>query len=164
MFRRLDCIALVVLFGLLWTGRVVAVAPEIKDDGKFFSADAVKKANDIIRRIAQSTDVDLFIETLPALSGEQAEKLKNMSPAERNKFFTSVAKDRAAAVAVHGIYILVTREPKHLEISLRHGPREFTRKDLDKLKSMLITDFRAQKYDDGLLKAVKFVQEKLTPP
>lgn len=161
MYHRMVGTALVVSLALLWTGRAVAVAPKIEDEGKFFSADAVKKANEIIRRIAQRTDLDLFIQTLASVPGEQGEKLKTMSPTERESFFRNWAKERAAADAVHGIYIVVTRDPRHLEIQVRHGPRQFTSEDLQKLKQMLIRDFRAMKYDDGLLNAVKFVDEKM---
>ena len=44
---------------ILGANRAIAVAPEIKDDGKFFSADAVKKANAEIRAIARKYDKDV---------------------------------------------------------------------------------------------------------
>jgi len=156
-------IALPLLLGLLCAGSARAVAPEIKDEAKFFSPDAVKKANEMIRQLARRTGFDLLIETLPAPPGEQADKLENMSPADRNKFFSTLAKQRANEVAVRGIYVLVTRTPPHLELAARKLPRQFTRQDFDKLRSTLIEAFRAKKYDDGLLNAVKMVQEKLTP-
>ncbi len=155
-------VVLLLLLGLLWAGSACAVAPEIKDEAKFFSPDAIKKANELIRQLARRTGFDLLIETLPAPPGEQADKLEKMSPADRNKFYASLAKQRANEVAVRGIYVLVTRTPPHLELAARHLPRRFTRDDFDKLRSMLIEAFRAKKYDEGLLNAVKMVQDKLT--
>ena len=50
-----------------WLGLIApafaAVAPLIKDGGKFFSADAVAKANEKIKKIAQTYNKDLLIET-----------------------------------------------------------------------------------------------------
>ena len=158
-----------ILLGMLaFCGRSAAVAPEIKDEGKFFSADAVKKANKQIREIARKYDRDLLIETFAAVPGDQTERLKAMSREERDKFFLNWAQDRAEAAVVHGVYVLICKDPSHLEVVGRtpSSKRMRVRSELDKqafekLRDLLLKDFRDKHYDEGLQAAVNFVEEKL---
>jgi hypothetical protein len=161
MQRVVPVVAVVAL--LTYAAGARAVAPEIKDEGKFFSPDVVKKANESIRQLARRTGLDLLIETMNSPPGESADKLKAMAPMERDRFYGRLAKERADNVAVRGIYILITHEPARLEIEYRRCPTRFSREDRSQLKSMLIRDFRAKKFDEGLQNAVKFVADKLTP-
>src|SRR6516162_8144247 len=141
----------VVLGALTFAGRAAAVAPEIKDDGKFFSAEAVKKANKQIREIARKYDRDLLIETVAAVPGDQAERVKGMSAQERSKFFYNWASDRAEAAVVHGVYILICKEPSRLEIVITPRARKaFDREAFDKLRDSLLKSFREKHYDEGL--------------
>jgi uncharacterized membrane protein YgcG len=146
---------------LAFTSRVAAVAPEIKDGGKFFSAEAIQKAAKQIRDIAHDYDRDLLIETFATIPGEQAERVKALSPEERAKFFHNWATDRAEAAVVHGVYILVCKEPRFLEIVFTsRGRAAFDRPAFEKLRAMLVKAFREQHYDEGLLSAVQFVRER----
>jgi len=161
--HRLPVVAGVTLLAAICASPTRAVAPQIKDDGKFFGADAIKKANEQIRDIARRSGLDLLIETIATLPDDQAAKVKAMSPAERGEFFAKLARARREEAVVRGIYILVCREPPHVDV-LVHMPRggAFSPEDRQKLTSQLIHDFRDKHFDEGLAKAVKFVQEKLT--
>src|SRR5438874_7743 len=75
-------------------GAAPAVAPEIKDEGKLFSPEAVKKANEEIRDLARKYDRDLLVETFPNVPDNQAEKVKAMPRADREKFFRDWAAKR----------------------------------------------------------------------
>jgi uncharacterized membrane protein YgcG len=151
------------LTGFVVVGTAAAVAPEIKDEAKFFSPEAVKKANKQIREIAQKSGKDLLVETLPAVPGDQAAKVKAMSIEEREKFFHNWAADRAQAAVVNGVYILVVKDPPHLEIEITPKARSsFNKEDFDKLRSMLLGKFRAKQFDEGLQEAVRFVDEKFS--
>jgi uncharacterized membrane protein YgcG len=143
-------------------GPAFAVAPEIKDDGKFFSADAIKKANEEIRDIARKYDRDLLVETIMTLPDDQAAKVKAMSREEREKFFYSLAEKRAEAAVVNGVYILVCRDPAHVQVVVT--PRARAMLDTQargRLAQLLVSKFREQRFDDGLAEAVQFVREKL---
>ncbi len=151
-----------ILSGLVLVGPAGAVAPEIKDEGKFFSADAIKKANKQIREIARKYDRDLLIETFPTVPGGQAERVKAMSPEERGKFFLNWANDRAEAAVVHGVYILVCKDPAHLEVVItKKAKAVFDKEAFHSLRDLLLKNFRAKHYDEGLQATVDFVQEKL---
>jgi uncharacterized membrane protein YgcG len=146
---------------LVFASRTLGVAPEIRDEGKFFSAEAVKKANKEIREIAKKYDRDLLIETFATIPGEQAERVKKMSAEERARFFRNWATDRAEAAVVHGVYILVCREPPFLEIIVTAKARQaFDQQAFEKLRTLLLTAFRDKRYDEGLQNGVNFVREK----
>jgi uncharacterized membrane protein YgcG len=149
------------MVALAFTGRALAVAPEIRDGGKFFGADAIKKANKEIREIAKQYDRDLLIETVATVPGDQAERLKAMSREDRAKFFRNWASDRADVAVVHGAYILVCKEPAFLEIVITEkGRPAFDKQAFEKLRDLLLTAFRDKRYDEGLQNAVAFVRER----
>lgn len=143
-------------------GSAAAVAPEIKDDAKFFSAETVKKANDQIKDIARKHGIDLLVETFQTVPGEQADKVKALDPTERTKFFQNWAKDRINHHVVNGVYVLICRQPPHIRVEV--SDRATTRfgggfgPDLGKL---LVAEFSKKQFDEALLKAIKQVQEKL---
>jgi len=153
--------ALALLVGLVVVQNGLAVAPEIKDEAKFFSADAIKKANKQIREIERKFGKDLLIETLPAVPADQAAKVKAMSPEEREKFFRNWAVDRAEAAVVNGVYIMIVKDPAHLEIEISSKARaSFSKEEFDKLRSALLGKFRNKQFDEGLQEAVRLVEER----
>lgn len=153
---------LVLAVASIATGGAAAVAPVIKDDGKFFSPEAVKKANEEIREIAKNYRADLLIETYESVPADQVDKVKAMSTRERSEFFRRWARARAEAEVVNGVYILICRNPSHLfvEPTLKFRSN-FDEETVKKLDSILLQDFREKHYDEGLAAAIKFVREKL---
>ena len=148
--------------GLVLASQASAVAPEIKDQGKFFSEEAVKKANKQIREIARKYEKDLLIETFATIPADQAARVKSMSNQEREKFFHNWAEDRAETAVVNGIYVLVCKDPAHLQIVVTKKARSrFDDEAYKKLRDLLLKEFRAKHFDEGLQATVNFVQEKL---
>src|SRR5207253_2342869 len=140
-----------VLMAALAASRALAVAPEIKDGGKFFSEEAIHKADKQIREIARKYDRDLLIETVATIPGEQAERVKALPKADRAKFFRNWASDRAEVAVVHGVYILVCREPAFLEIIITpRGRAALDNKATEELRDLLVQAFRDKHYDEGL--------------
>jgi hypothetical protein len=157
------CVALFCLtFGWALAGRAAAVAPEVKDDGKFFSADAVKKANEQVRELFRKYDRDLLFETFATVPADQAEKVKEMSSEERSLFFKKWAEQRMREAVVNGVYVLVTRQPAHIRVEVSAKARSaFGERDIPPLVQLLVEKFRAKQFDEGLLDAVKFVGDKM---
>jgi hypothetical protein len=152
---------LAVAVALTLAGRAAAVAPQIKDDGKFFSADAVKKANDDIREISRKYDKDLLVETFAGVPEAQKEKVAAMSRAERSNFVRAWARERAQANVVHGVYVLVCRSPAQLYVEVTpRGRAAIDEEARKKLIETLATNFQEQKFDEGLQAAVKFVRDR----
>ncbi len=157
---RLGRVAVVVAAWLAFLGRAGAVAPEVRDEGKFFSPEAIKKANEIIHAIALKYNRDVLVETLPAPPAD-AEKVKAMDRKDRVAYFHKLAEDRIKARAVHGVYLLVCKDPPHFRFEVTEDARGVINMEANmKLDKILLDDFRNKKYDDGLLAALKFLSEK----
>src|SRR2546430_858559 len=54
----------------LLAGAALAVAPEVRDQGKFFSPEALKKADEQIREIYRKYGQDVLVETFNTVPGE----------------------------------------------------------------------------------------------
>jgi uncharacterized membrane protein YgcG len=158
----LAALTLTCAWWLLLPDRAAAVAPVIVDGGEFFSADAVKKANEQIRELYRKYDRDLLIETFKTVPAELAEKAKSLSKEERDKLFETWAREQAEARAVNGIYILITREPPRLQVEVSPRFRSVVDgRSKDRLLNMLLNDFRNKNFDAGLDEAVKFMRVKM---
>jgi hypothetical protein len=121
----------------------------VKDEAKLFGEKAVKDANAIVAKIRETHETDLFIETL------------EKGPEDR-KEFPAWTRDRYNKIGVDGVYIVITKEPKHFEYYVGDKTREsglFTKSDRDEMGKMLrsLGDDR----DDTLLKVATFVQETM---
>jgi uncharacterized protein len=141
---------------LLTAGQAFAIVPQVKDDGKFFSADAVRKANEVIRELQHTHRVDLVIETMDKAPAG----IEGKSSSERNRLFGEWALRRFKELGIDGIYLLITRSPGHLQIEVGNDTqrRAFTLADRDKLRELLVRKFREKEYDAGLLEAVADVR------
>jgi hypothetical protein len=138
-----------------------AIAPVVNDRGKFFSSDAVKKANEALRGLYLN-EKDLLIETYEGVPADNVDKVKAMSKEERLKFFKKWAETRAEQRVVRGVYILICKEPTMIYVEVTPKVRSsFDEAARAKLRDKLVEDFRAKNFDDGLGNAVRFVKEKL---
>jgi hypothetical protein len=134
--------------------------PAIKDDGKFFTADGLEKANKKIREIYQNYKKDVVVETLPALSADQEKKLKDEG---KEKFFAQFAVSRAKELGVNGIYIVFCKKPTHLQVEMDPGTRKkaFTNADRKKLIEKIVARFKEEKFDAGLLDGLDVIESTL---
>ena len=147
---------------ILSAGTAHAVAPEVKDEAKFFSPETVKKANEEIRAIMRKYEKDVLIETFPSVPEGQLEKVKAMPPDERAQFFHTWATERMDARVVNGVYILVCKNPTRVQVEASAKARNvFDKRTMEKLSEMLVSRFQKKEFDDGILAAIQFVREKL---
>jgi uncharacterized membrane protein YgcG len=162
---RLNLMVVWLIGVALWmfvADRAAAVAPVIKDDAKYFSPEAIKKANEQIREIARKQGLDLLIETFESVPADQLEKVKGMSVKERADFFHQWARQRTEAEVVNGVYILICRNPPYLFVDVTTKARAAFGSDaISKLRSLLAQDFEQKHFDEGLEAGVKFVEETL---
>jgi uncharacterized membrane protein YgcG len=133
---------------------------EVKDEGGFFSAEALKKAIQEIVGIQQRYGKELVVETVKEIP---ADLKKDYTPAKRQEFFYKWARDRARAGKVNGVYVLICKDPSHLQVEVGNETQKkaFTIKDRDKMAQILLTKFREKKFDEGLSEAVKFFETTL---
>jgi uncharacterized protein len=137
-----------------------AVPPVVKDEGKFFSAEALDKANRKIKQIYQRFEKDVVIETFAAIPADLEKKYKEE---EKAPFFNEWARKRAEELGVNGIYILVCKKPGRVEVEVGNQTQKkaFTRNDRDSLVRKMLADFKEKKFDEGLLEGVELIESAL---
>ena len=147
---------------LALTAATSSVAPEIKDQGKFFSDEAIKKANEAIRHLALKYDRDVLIETYPTPPADQLDKFKELDAKERQTFFNKWALERAQFRVVRGLYILLCKEPHAIYIKVSPNSRKvFTDEFCDQLRLEMGKEFRKDRFDEGLTAGLHFIEERL---
>jgi len=134
--------------------------PPIKDDGKFFTKEGLEKANKKIRDIYQKYRKDVVIETLADLSEEQKKKLKED---KETKFFGSLAHNRINELGVNGVYMVISKSPRFLQIDMDPETRKkaFTNKDRGAAREKIFSQFRENKFDAGLIEALDAIEASL---
>jgi uncharacterized membrane protein YgcG len=132
----------------------------IKDDGHFFSAEALKKANATIAAIKERYNKDLAIETYAEIP---ADLKADYDADKKEQFFRTWGHERAAKLNLNGIIVLICRDPRHLEIGVgrKTVQKAFTSADRRKLTELMLTRFRKKEFDAGLLEGVEFVDKTL---
>jgi hypothetical protein len=134
----------------------------VKDEAKLFSAAGLQKALDEIYDVNFHHDVDLLVETVAAVPADQRDKVKQMSRNERTTFFQTWAADRARAAGLNGLYVLVCKDPAYIQVEVTPKFRAaFDDAARNRLADLLVGEFKAKRFDDGLLKAVTQVRGKL---
>jgi uncharacterized membrane protein YgcG len=140
-----------------------AVVPEIQDGGGFFKPETIAKANDLLAEIGKKHDKDLLVETYATVPADKVAAVKAMEKDARSQFFQEWANSRARRRRVNGVYILICKEPGHIQVEVGRETQKgaFTTKDRTRLQEILIGAFEKKEYDRGLIEAVEFVQKTL---
>jgi hypothetical protein len=155
--------AIVAVLVAIGSGRAGAVAPEIKDDAKLFSADTLKKANDELREIYTKYGRDFLMETFGTPPADQAEKVKTLQGKEKSDFFTKWALSRVKERAVNGVYVLFCKEPKFMVVGVTRRARSvLSSQDRKKIDEIIRQSIGEKKPDEGLLAAIKYTRERLS--
>jgi uncharacterized membrane protein YgcG len=138
----------------------VVFPPPIRDEGKFFSAEALEKANRKVRQIYQRFHKDVVIETFPAIP---ADREKNYQEEEKARFFNEWARKRAEELGVNGIYILICQKPGRVEVEVgdQTQKKAFSRNDRDQLVRKMLANFKEKKFNEGLLEGLDFIESTL---
>ena len=127
-----------------------------KDEGKFFGEEAWKKFGAAAERLVKERKTDLVVVTAEGPPKDDAETVKGMTPAEREKFFGRLVADRVKADKVSGVYLFVSKSPAFLYVEVT-GDAGLPDGFGPKLRAALLAAFREKKFDEGLTKAVNMV-------
>jgi hypothetical protein len=147
---------------LLLAAVAQAVAPEIRDDGKFFSAAALKKANELIAEMSRKHNVDFLVETYATVPADQVERVRFMDSGERGEFFKKWAMDRSKTRVVNGVYALICKEPEHFIVGITGtGVKAFPAGNRAKLEEAMRREFAEKRFDEGLFAGIRFAQDRL---
>jgi uncharacterized protein len=80
-----------------------------------------------------------------------------MDKAAREEFYAEWARERARALDVHGILILITREPTYLYVGAVGSDHSFTTEDVSQVKNRMLSDFKSREYNRGLIQTVQTI-------
>jgi hypothetical protein len=156
MALRFTALGLLLLVG---TGLAV-YPPGVKDDGKFFNPASLEAANKKVRAIYEKYHKDVVIETLDALSAEQAKELEKEGKA---KYFAKLADTRIKALGVNGVYILLSKKPTGVRVDADPATRKtsFTTEDCSEVVKRIVARFKADDFNGGLNDALEYVEKRL---
>jgi uncharacterized membrane protein YgcG len=149
-----------ILTGWLLTAGSAWAAPEIKDEAGFFKAETLKKANAMLQEIERKHKRDLVIETFKSVPAGMEAKATSKDNQVKTQFYEEWSRDLAREAHVNGVFVLMTRNPGHVEIVVgtETSHKLFTQEDRKKLQEILAGKFRERQFDEGLLEGITFVQ------
>lgn len=160
---RFNCLLLAL--AVAWMGLAARPAhavypPAIKDEGKFFTAKGLEKANQKIRDIYEKYRKDVVVETIDALGADQDKAFKEEGG---KKFFPKYALKRIKDLGVNGVYIVISKKPRYLQIEMDTNTRKtaFSNSDRDKAYKAFVEQFKNDEFDAGLLEALEAVEGSL---
>lgn len=148
------------LFALMLACPVAgAAAGGIRDHAAFFSEQAKAEAARGISEISRRFKKDLVVETFTQLPDDLRQGLNLQDKASINRVFDQWALRQARELKVNGVYVLLAKEPAHLQVVVgtQTQAQAFTLRDRDTLVSIMLGKLRQKQNDEALLEAVNFV-------
>ena len=136
-------------------------ASSVRDNGKFFTPEAIGQAENRIAQIRDKYHKDVVIETY----AEIPENKKTAYTAEtKNQFYADWLRERADSEHLDGIFMLATKQPGHLQVGASKqilSAGLFTRDDRDNVRDSMLGSFKRKEFDQGLLAGVNMIATAL---
>ncbi|HEV8060576.1 MAG TPA: TPM domain-containing protein, partial [Gemmataceae bacterium] len=152
------------LLAFAWcAGAAQPALADVRDKAELFKPETVSKADQIISQIEAKHKKEVIVETFASVPPGKEDEAKSKDDTVRNTFFQEWAVDRAQALNVNGIYILITKSPGHVQVEVGKNTaiRDFTRTERDHLRGLLVKAFGEKHFDAGLLEGVQYVQQTM---
>lgn len=152
-------VSIACLMVLLASGAALA-ASGVRDQAHYFSDSAISQAEQIIRQINHRHNKDVLIETLPSVPEELRSELEVKG---KQKFFEDWADQRALQQGANGVYVLICKEPPHLQAAVGSNTAQhlFTTEDRNRLAHGMVDRFKNKEYDKGLIDGVQFIEKQM---
>ncbi len=161
MLINLRLRVLVSLIFALLVGSVVCRAERgvIIDGGGFFSDTAKAEANRQLLELGARFKKEVVIETFKAIPVEVSQGVNLQDRAAVNRMFEAWTLQQARQQRVNGIYILLSKEPAHLQVIIGNETQRtlFTTKDRSVLLEVMLGKLRAKQPDEALLQGVSAI-------
>lgn len=137
-----------------------ATGAGIQDAAGFFSQDAIATAEQQIATIHKKFGKDLRVETYASLPRDRADQY---TAEKRNAFFATWAYQRAKAIGLDGVIVLICKDPAFLQVEVgdRTKQQAFTLANRDHMRDLFVTAFKQRQFDDGLRQAVTYYGKTL---
>ncbi len=131
----------------------------IRDNGAFFSEPAKAEAGRNIAEIGRRFKKDLVVETFGAVPDDIKQGVDLRDRAAVKSMFEQWTVKQARQQNVNGIYILLSKDPAHLQVVVGNETQRtvFTLGDRDALVGTMLAKLRGKQNDAALLAGVNFV-------
>jgi uncharacterized protein len=138
-------------------------AKEVKDFAALFSPQAIEKAGAQIQQIASVLKRPVAVDVFKQPPDTLAKQLEKAGGSEKERLWVQWSRDRIQAGRFKGIYILITKQPGHVEVGVTPdvSSHAFRPSDREKLQKLLIQKFGAREFDDGLLAGLSLIEERV---
>ena len=148
---------LAVLLAVTLTGR--AGVAGIQDDAGFFSESAKADASYNIRELQKTLKKDVCVETFKEIPADVKQGVNPQNKAALNRMFDQWAVKRARLQSVNGVYLMLVKEPSHLQVVVGNDTQKqaFTLADRDMLVGIMLAKLRTKDYDAALREGMSFV-------
>jgi hypothetical protein len=88
----------------------------VKDEAKLFRPEAAARADEQAREIRRLYHRDVLVETLPAVPEAERRDVHNMTHAKADEYFARRARERAEALGLSGLYVLICADPRYVQV------------------------------------------------
>ncbi len=135
-------------------------AAEIRDDAGIFGADTVAAAKEKLNAAQAKAHHGVTIETYATLPSGKAKAVEAMSSSERSQFYSDWLKQRAKQAHAEGLFVLITKEPGHVEVGVsgKLQAAGYTTANKKAVVDAFLTAFREKEFDRGLSNAVEHIE------
>lgn len=144
---------------LVQPGSLRAGGAAIHDEAGFFSERAKADAGYLVTELQRTMHKDVCVETFAAIPEEFTKGVNLQDKLALNKAVNTWAVQRARSQGVNGVYIVLVKQPAHLQALVGNDTqkRAFTLSDRDQLVNLMLTKLRAKDYDGALREGLGFV-------
>ncbi|MHB1077796.1 MAG: hypothetical protein ACYC67_00240 [Prosthecobacter sp.] len=149
---------------LLGTAGARAAAGGIQDDGAFFSEFAKVNATGTINDVSTRLHKDIAVQTFATVPEDMKATVIHQDKAATNRGFSQWAEQLARAKKVNGVFILLVKQPAHLQVVVGTDTQRqaFTLTDRVTLIQRMLEQLRNKKNDDALIDAVNFISTTMS--
>ena len=144
---------------LLGTNVCRAAGSGVLDNGAFFSEQAKSDAAKVIGEMERTLHEDLAIETFKEIPADLKAGVNVQDKTALGHLFEQWASRQFKQKGINGVYVLIVKEPAHLQISVGNNTQRqaFTLKDRDALSSLMRAKLHARQNDEALRDGANFV-------
>lgn len=141
----------------------VSAAAEIVDNAKLFKPETVAAVKEALAAVEAKSGGLNVIETFATPPAELATQLEKVAGPARRELFVKWAKERQAETKSTGLYVLISNEPRHLEVGVGEALRtnKYSNSERDQVVKSMLAEFRTGQFDKGLVSAVDVYQKQL---
>ncbi|WP_395750864.1 hypothetical protein [Prosthecobacter sp.] len=149
---------------LLLGTSAVRAAGGIQDDGAFFSEFAKVNASGTIKDVSTRLHKDISVQTFAVVPEDMRAKVLLGDKAAMNRGFSQWAEQLARSKGVNGVFILLVKQPAHLQVVVGNDTQRqaFTLLDRETLVQRMIKQLRDKKNDEALIDGVNFISTTMT--